>query len=112
MTIAISVLSAILPSLVLVWYFHSQDVNRNPGRPVLITFFLGVLIVFPVGALELTVFADLPFGSNPFVIGLIKGFWGAAIPEELLKFLVVVCYCARHSEFGERMDGMVYGAVA
>ncbi len=101
-----------LPSLLMVWYFHSRDVNRNPGQPIVITFILGVLIVFPVAVLELTAFSDLPVGSNPYVVGLIKSFWTAAIPEELLKFLVVVYYCARHSDFGERMDGMVYGSVA
>jgi RsiW-degrading membrane proteinase PrsW (M82 family) len=112
MTLTVSFLSAVLPALALVGYFYSQDVNRNPGRPLLVTFFLGVLMVFPVAALELTAFADLPLGPHPVVIGLAKGFWGAAVPEELLKFVVIVWYCARHSEFGERMDGMVYGAVA
>jgi RsiW-degrading membrane proteinase PrsW (M82 family) len=112
MILAFTVISAILPSLLLVWYFHAQDVNPNPGRPVLVTFFLGVLIVFPVAALELTAFSDLPCGANPYVVGLVKGFWTAAIPEELLKFLVIVMYCSRLSDFGDRMDGMVYGSVA
>jgi RsiW-degrading membrane proteinase PrsW (M82 family) len=112
MLITVSVLSAILPSLVLLWYFYTQDLNRNPGRPVLITFVLGVLIVFPVAVLELTAFDDIPADSNPYLIGLVKGFWGAAIPEELLKFIVVVFYCSRLRDFTERMDGMVYGAVA
>jgi RsiW-degrading membrane proteinase PrsW (M82 family) len=34
------------------------------------------------------------------------------LPEEFLKFLVVAGYCMRHKAFDERMDGMVYGAVA
>jgi RsiW-degrading membrane proteinase PrsW (M82 family) len=112
MTIAISVVSAVLPALLLVWYFQSQDVNPNPSRPILVTFFLGILIVFPVAALELTAFGELPVGANPYVLGLTRSFWTAAIPEELLKFLVVVYYCARHRDFAERMDGMVYGSVA
>ncbi len=112
MTIAISVLFAVVPSLMLVWYFHSRDVNPIPRRTILTTFVLGVVIVLPVALLELTAFSDLPMGSNPYVVGLVKSFWTAAIPEELLKFLVVVYYCARLSDFGERMDGMVYGSVA
>jgi RsiW-degrading membrane proteinase PrsW (M82 family) len=112
MTIAVSVISAVLPSLLLVWFFYSQDVNRHVRRTVLITFLLGILIVFPVAALEVTAFADLPLGDNPYVQGLVRAFWTAAIPEEMLKFLVVVLYCARLRNFGERMDGMVYGSVA
>src|SRR5262249_44668711 len=111
MMLAISVLSAILPSRLLLWFFYSWDVNPAPGKVIWVTFGLGILIVAPVLALELTVFADF-YVANPYLGGLVKGFWGAALPEELLKFLVVACYCMRHKAFDERMDGMVYGAVA
>jgi RsiW-degrading membrane proteinase PrsW (M82 family) len=87
-------------------------VNPAPGRVIWITFGLGIVIVAPVLALELTVFADFQYFSNPYLAGLTKGFWGAALPEEMLKFLVVAGYCMRHKAFDERMDGMVYGAVA
>jgi RsiW-degrading membrane proteinase PrsW (M82 family) len=112
MMIAISVLSAIVPSLVLLAYFCSRDVNPGPAKVILATFALGILIVAPVAVLELTVFDDIQFLSNPLLIGLTKAFWGAAIPEELLKFVVVVFYCFRHKSFDEPMDGMVCGAVA
>jgi RsiW-degrading membrane proteinase PrsW (M82 family) len=112
MMLAISVLSAVLPSLVLLWFFYSSDVNPAPKKMIWITFGLGIAIVAPVLALELTVFADFQFVSNPYFAGLTKAFWGAALPEELLKFLVVAGYCMRHRAFDERMDGMVYGAVA
>jgi RsiW-degrading membrane proteinase PrsW (M82 family) len=39
-------------------------------------------------------------------------FLSAAVPEEFFKWLIVVLYCARHKEFDEPMDGLVYGAVA
>jgi protease PrsW len=44
--------------------------------------------------------------------GLAEALFTAALPEELLKFAVVVLFCARHKEFDEPMDGIVYGAVA
>jgi RsiW-degrading membrane proteinase PrsW (M82 family) len=97
---------------VLLWFFYSWDVNPAPGKVIWITFGLGIVIVAPVLALELTVFADFQFIDNPYLAGLAKAFWGAALPEELLKFLVVAGYCMRHKAFDERMDGMVYGAVA
>jgi RsiW-degrading membrane proteinase PrsW (M82 family) len=111
MMLAISVLSAIFPSLLLLWFFYSHDVNPAPGKVITITFGLGILIVAPVLALELSVFSDFVV-ANPYLAGLVKGFWGAALPEELLKFLVVAGYCMRHKALDERMDGMVYGAVA
>jgi RsiW-degrading membrane proteinase PrsW (M82 family) len=111
MMLAISVLSAVLPSLLLLWFFYSYDLNPAPGKVIGVTFGLGIVIVAPVLALELTVFADFSV-ANPYLAGLVKGFWGAALPEELLKFLVIAGYCMRHKAFDERMDGMVYGAVA
>jgi RsiW-degrading membrane proteinase PrsW (M82 family) len=112
MTITIGLLSAVIPSLVLLWYFYSRDVYPEPPVVILVTFGWGILIVVPVVVLELTLFADRQMVMNPYLAGLSKGFWGAAFPEELLKFLVVVFYCSRHREFDDPMDGMVYGAVA
>jgi len=110
--LAISVLSAILPSLILLWYFYSHDVNPEPGKAIFATFGFGILIVVPVAILELTVFGDIFSFSNPFLAGLCKAFWGASVPEEILKYILVVYYCSRLKTFDERMDGMVYGAVA
>jgi RsiW-degrading membrane proteinase PrsW (M82 family) len=112
MVITISVLSAVIPSLLLLWYFYSRDVYPEPGMVILVTFGWGLLSVVPVAVLELTLFAELHPFVNPFLTGLSKAFWGAAVPEELLKFLVIVFYCSRHQEFDDPMDGMVYGAVA
>ncbi len=112
MMLALSVVSGLLPSFILLGYFYAHDVNREPGKAVLMTYALGIIILVPVAVLELTVFGEFHAFNHPFLAGLTKAFWGAAIPEELLKFLVVVGYCARLRTFDERMDGMVYGAVA
>src|SRR5260370_10167205 len=112
MMLVLSIVSAVLPSLLLLWFFYSRDINPEPGKAISITFGLGVLIVFPVALLELTVFSDLHVFDQPLVSGFFKAFWGAAIPEELLKFAVVVGYCSRFVTFDARMHGMVYGAVA
>jgi len=32
MTYVLLATSAVVPSLLLMWYFHSRDVNREPGR--------------------------------------------------------------------------------
>jgi RsiW-degrading membrane proteinase PrsW (M82 family) len=51
-------------------------------------------------------------GANPFQAALLISFGMAAVPEELMKFAVVRFYAARHRQFNEPLDGMVYGVVA
>ncbi|MEI8255449.1 MAG: PrsW family glutamic-type intramembrane protease [Deltaproteobacteria bacterium] len=104
--------SAIVPSLLLIWYFRSRDVNPEPGRVVWATFFLGVLTVVPVLLVDYPITLALGHPANPFVSGVSEAFLVAAIPEEFFKFLVITLYAARHKEFDEPMDGIVYGAVA
>lgn len=104
--------SAVVPSLLLMWYFNKRDLFREPPRVLWGTFGLGVAVTVPVilVAMPLTLlFAQL---HNPHAKGLAEAFMMAAIPEELFKFLVVRLYCARHREFDEPMDGIVYGAAA
>lgn len=80
--------SALIPSLLLVWYFTSRDVYPEPRRVVWATFFLGVLVILP------TLVVVLPIGwvvdrtvEQPYLKGLADAFLTAAIPEELLEFL-------------------------
>jgi hypothetical protein len=104
--------SAVVPSMLLIWFFHSRDVYPEPQRVVWATFGLGVLTVIPVIVIELIISAGIKHVSNPFVNGTLEGFFCAGFTEELFKYLVVTLYCMRHKEFDEPMDGIVYGAVA
>jgi len=105
--------SALIPSLLLIWYFHSRDVYPEPKKVVLATFLLGVLIIIPT----LIVAAPIAWllkqaDIGPYLYGASTAFFVAAIPEELLKFSVLFLYASRHREFDEPMDGIVYGVVA
>lgn len=104
--------SAVAPSLLLMWYFHSRDHHPEPRSVVLTTFFLGVLIVFPVLLLAVPLNLLSAEIAEPHLRGVYHAFFVAAIPEELFKLVVVWRYCARHKAFDEPMDGLVYGAVA
>ena len=109
----ITVPAAILPSLLLLWYFYSKDKYPEPPRVVFTTFFLGILTIIPVlcVALPVLIYIVKPL-SDPYAYGIAKGCLGAGIPEELFKFTVILFYCMRHSEFDEPMDGLVYGVTA
>lgn len=104
--------SAVVPSMLLIWFFHSRDVYPEPQRVVWATFGLGVAIVIPVVIVELIINAAIKHVENPFLNGTLEGFFCAGFTEELFKYGVVTLFCMRHKEFDEPMDGIVYGAVA
>jgi len=115
----IKLLGTILPSLVLVYFFVTQDRFPEPKKYIFITFFLGILICFPAGYLNsyvldyLTyIFAysswDLEIENFYYLRALIPG----AGVEETLKLCILIFFCSRFSSFDEPMDGLVYGATA
>lgn len=105
--------SAIVPSLLLAWYFYSKDVYPEPKRVIWAMFFLGVVIVIPVLLVDWPIVHMIKKHiSNPYLGGLADAFLVAAIPEELFKFSVLFLYASRHKEFDEPMDGIVYGVIA
>jgi RsiW-degrading membrane proteinase PrsW (M82 family) len=104
--------SAVVPSILLVWYFRARDAYPEPARVLWATFFLGVLTVIPVLIVAMPVARAIKDVADPNLAGFLQAFLTAAGPEELFKFAVVSLYCARHREFDEPMDGIVYGAVA
>jgi len=112
MLYAVLAVSAIVPSLLLVWYFHARDAFPEPPRVLWTTFGLGIFIIFPVLVVVGPIDALIEQMGNPLVYGFTTAFLGAAIPEELMKLLVLWLYASRHVEFDEPMDGIVYGATA
>jgi RsiW-degrading membrane proteinase PrsW (M82 family) len=104
--------SAVIPSLLLVLYFHRRDLYPEPGKVIWATFGLGIATIPGVLIVALPVAAVLKGIPDAHVAGLCGAFLTAAIPEEFFKLLVVRFYAARHAAFDEPMDGVVYGAVA
>lgn len=110
---ALAIVFTILPIVVLLCYFYTRDVHREPRATLVKTFLLGLLVTIPAIPLTLGLSAVLPlFSPGPLLAALYDAFVIAAIPEELLKLLVIALYCARRVSFDEPMDGIVYGATA
>jgi RsiW-degrading membrane proteinase PrsW (M82 family) len=105
--------SAVMPTILIMWYFYSRDLNPEPKRVLALTFGLGVLITVPVLVLVLSFehFLVLPAGV-PLLGAFIQAFMLAAVPEEILKFSVLGGFAAVRKEFEEPMDGIVYGVAA
>jgi RsiW-degrading membrane proteinase PrsW (M82 family) len=111
MQLAFAVILAVVPALLLVWYFYTHDQRPEPHRVLIVTFLLGVAAVFPMMGWGLLLERwHTPFG-NVFVEALVLGLL-IVVPEELLKFTVLMGYSVRHTAYDEPMDGVVYGAVA
>jgi RsiW-degrading membrane proteinase PrsW (M82 family) len=105
-------LSAVVPSFLLIWYFRGRDTFPEPARVLWASFGLGVLSIVPTLALDWAVLSLVAPPADPLVGAAFDAFVTAAFPEELLKFCVLYFYCARHREFDEPMDGIVYGSVS
>jgi RsiW-degrading membrane proteinase PrsW (M82 family) len=104
--------AAVVPALLLIWYFHHQDVHPEPQRVVWATFFLGVLTVLPVLAVVTPLMPIVRAAPDPWLRSVGEAFVLAAFPEELFKLVVLLRYVVRQRDFDEPMDGIVYGVVA
>ena len=104
--------AAVIPSLVLMFWFHRRDANPEPQGVLWRTLGLGVLTIVPVLVVVSIYRGALDDGLDFWRQGALIAFWGAAVPEEFFKYLVVVLYAARNREFDEPMDGVVYGVAA
>lgn len=106
--------SAVVPSLLLFWYIYARDKRPEPHGLLLRTFILGAVICLPVVPsatwLE-SQGADLA-ATGVWGSALVRAFLGAAIPEEVFKFLILYGYVWRKPAFDEPLDGVVYGATA
>jgi RsiW-degrading membrane proteinase PrsW (M82 family) len=105
--------SAVVPSLLLLWYVYARDKNPEPRGLLWKTFLLGAVICVPVVPLAMLL-EKMGQGmmGNPAGSAFVQAFLGAAIPEELFKFLVLWGFIWRQPHFDEPLDGVVYGATA
>ena len=112
MLLVVTAVSALVPSLLLIWYFWARDVQREPGRVLWACFGLGVLSIIPVLLVAVPLGRLIEQVNEPFTRGALEAFFTAAVPEEAGKLAVLLLYADRHKEFDEPMDGIVYGAAA
>ena len=103
-------LAAMAPALILMWYVYNRDTEPEPTRLIFKGFCYGGL-----AALVSTLFSGplLNMGfytTDPTTLGeAVKvAFFGAAIPEETAKLLMLWLLLRNCAEFDERYDGIVY----
>ena len=111
MNILYILVTALLPVVILLWLIYRRDKYcPEPSSQLFKAFWYGLLSVF----LSLTISLPLDFfGVYSSEFSSLSGafryaFFGAAIPEEIAKF-VMLWLLVRHSKyFDEAIDGIVY----
>lgn len=106
-------IAALAPVVMLLYYIYRKDeFQKEPVKEVLKAFGLGVasallslMISGPFGAIGL-----YPAEQVTLWDGIAISFFGAAIPEEIAKFLLFWLFVRRNKYFDEHMDGIVYAA--
>lgn len=106
-------IAAIAPAVVLGYYIYKKDkLKQEPPKELLKAFGLGVLSVFVSLGISLPL-KYLGFYTNEphaFWEGVCAAFCGAAIPEEIAKFLMFWLVVRKNRWFDEKMDGVVYAS--
>ena len=98
------------PAILILVFFYFRDRFKEPPRIVFYTFVLGILSLIPIaiGNIFLDSYGDgldASYFAKDFYTYVLR----AAFHEELYKYLILVYFCSRHTEFDEPMDAIVYG---
>ncbi len=103
--------TALLPVIILITFIYRKDkAAPEPWSALLLAFGAGVLSTlvsfgFSMPFQELGLY---PEEIHSFWDGVRTAFFGAAIPEEIAKLIMLWLVLRRNKHFDERMDGIVY----
>ena len=101
---------AFIPIIIILIYVYKRDRFPEPPRVVAITFFLGVATILPI---QIFIPIIEGFGENLNLFGESEYFYmsfiRAAFLEEVAKWIVLIFYCTKLSDFNEPIDAIVYG---
>ncbi|MCX7845188.1 MAG: PrsW family glutamic-type intramembrane protease [Dictyoglomaceae bacterium] len=103
---------AIAPGIALAWYVYNKDRwEKEPLRLLILSFILGVLVVFPAGLVEGIVELLAIFNKKNLISLALYCFFGIGLIEEGAKFLVIYKYIYPREEFNTPFDGIVYSSM-
>jgi RsiW-degrading membrane proteinase PrsW (M82 family) len=103
--------TALLPIAILVYYIVRKDKNSpEPAGQLIKAFLFGVLSIPVSMCISVPLEMLGVFVDNPVTVGeaVATSFWGAAIPEEIAKFVMLWLVLRNNRYFDEKMDGIVY----
>lgn len=114
MQLPLILLAALAPIAILAYYIYRRDkFQKEPVKELLKAFGMGILSI-PVSLLISTPleFAGFYSMETQTLLDAVKlSFLGAAIPEEIAKFLMLWLFVRKSRCFDENVDGIVYASV-
>ena len=102
---------ALFPAIVLCIYVFKKDkVEKEPIGLLLKLFALGAFCCFPAAYIEefLFILIDEFFCEGTYLHLIIQQFFGVAMVEEGLKFIVLLWLTRHNEEFNSLFDGLIY----
>ena len=104
-------LTALLPIAILLYYiYHKDKKSLEPTGQLVKAFFYGILSV-PLSfcmSTPLGLIGVFPTEVTSILGSVSTAFLGAAIPEEIAKFIMLWLLLRKNPYFDEKMDGIVY----
>lgn len=97
---------AVLPSFLLAWMVYKADRYQEPEGKFIAAFLIGM--ASPLVTLMIS--GPLAGGLNATDAPWLTAFLGAAIPEELGRFLLLLLICKKWKDVDEPFDCIVYAA--
>lgn len=104
-------LTALLPIAIFVYYiYHKDKKSPEPTGQLVKAFFYGILSI-PLSlciSIPLGLIGVYPAEATSILGSICSAFFGAAIPEEIAKFIMLWLLLRKNPYFDEKMDGIVY----
>ena len=104
-------LTALLPIAILVYHIYRKDKKSPEPTGQLIKAFLFGILSVPVSfciSIPLGIIGLYPVEATSILGSISTAFFGAAIPEEIAKFIMLWLLLRKNPYFDEKMDGIVY----
>jgi RsiW-degrading membrane proteinase PrsW (M82 family) len=96
-----------IPGLLLLVYFNARQHYHLSAEIVWTSVLLGAAVSILAVALELPLDVALGQIDDRLARALWRAFLGTALPEELVKYLIVVCIALRHEDYERPVDALV-----
>ena len=107
----IILLIALLPVVILVYYIYHKDKKSPEPTGQLVKAFLWGILSVPLSlciSIPLGLIGVYPTEATSILGSISSAFFGAAIPEEIAKFIMLWLLLRMNPYFDEKMDGIVY----
>jgi RsiW-degrading membrane proteinase PrsW (M82 family) len=102
--------AAVAPALLILWLVVAAGDHPGPPLKVWTAFLLGGASIVLLGIIRAPFHSIDIAPDDLWTAQLVHSVFGVALPEEIVKILVIAAISSRRRQFGNAMDTVVYGA--